>query len=94
MLTKDGSGFTLQTEYWYIGQFSRFIRPGAVRLGTSGWTTDFDVTAFEDPDGSRVAVALNRTDLTLPASITLDGQAGFNVSLAPHSIATLQTQTG
>lgn len=93
MLTKDGSGFTLQTEYWYIGQFSRFIRPGAVRLGTSGWTTDFAVTAFENPDGSRVAVALNRTDLTLPASITLDGQAGFNFLLAPHSIVTLQTQT-
>lgn len=93
MLTEDGSGFDLQTEYWYIGQFSRFIRPGAVRLGTSGWTTALEVTAFENTDGSRVAVALNRIDSTLPASITLDGQTGYSFSLAPHSIVTLQTQT-
>lgn len=92
MLTEDGSSFGLQTEYWYIGQFSRFIRPGAVRLGMSGWTTGLEVTAFENPDSGRVAVALNLTDLALPASITLDGQTGFSFSLAPHSVATLQTQ--
>ena len=40
-------------EYWHIGQFSRSVRPGAVRLGTSGWTTDLGAAAFENPDGSR-----------------------------------------
>ena len=39
--------------YWHIGQFSRFVRPGAVRLGTLGWTTDLGAAAFENPDGSR-----------------------------------------
>ena len=91
MLTEDGSDFILQPEYYYIGQFSRFIRPGAVRLGVSGWTSDLEVTAFESPDGSHVVAALNRTEQALPVSVTLDGQEGFGFVLAPHSAATLQS---
>ena len=91
MLNEDGSDFVLQTEYYYIGQFSRFIRPGAVRLCVSGWTDDVEITAFENPDGSRVVVALNRTERALPVSVTLDGQDGFGFVLAPHSAATLQS---
>lgn len=92
MLTGDGSDFVLQTEYYYIGQFSRFIRPGAVRLSVSGWTTDLEITAFENLDGGCAAVALNRTGQMLPVSVTMDGQHGFCFALAPHSIATLMTE--
>ena len=91
MLNDDGSDFILQTEYYYIGQFSRFIRPGAVRLGASGWSTDAETAAFENPDGSRVVAMLNRTGTALPVSVTLDGQEGFGLVLEPHSIATLKT---
>ena len=90
MLTEDGADFVLQTEYYYIGQFSRFIRPGAVRLGVSSWNTDLEATAFENPDGSYVVVVLNRTDRALPMSVTPDRQEGYSFELAPHSIATLQ----
>ncbi len=92
MLTDDGSDFVLQTEYYYIGQFSRFIRPGAVRLGSSSWTNDLEVTAFENSDGCRVIVALNRTERALPVSVTLGGPECFNFVIAPHNIATLQNQ--
>ena len=89
MLNRDCSDFVLQTEYYYIGQFSRFIRPGAVRLGVSAWSRDLEVTAFENPDGSRVAVALNRTDGSLPVSATQNGEVGFTFQMEPHTIATL-----
>lgn len=88
MLTQDGKDFTLMDEYWYIGQFSRFIRPGAVRLGVSAWTAGVEVTAFENSDGGRAAVLLNRTDRNLPASLTQDGAEGYTVLLPAHSIAT------
>lgn len=88
MLTEDGRDFSLMDEYWYIGQFSRFIRPGAVRLGASAWTAGVEVTAFENPDGGRVAVLLNRTDRELPVSLTQDGAQGYPALLAAHSIAT------
>lgn len=91
MLTGDGSNFVLQTEYYYIGQFSRFIRPGAVRLGASSWTANLEAAAFENVEGSCVVVALNRTEQTMPVSVALNERVSFNFSIAPHSIATLQT---
>lgn len=90
MLTEDCSDFTLQSEYYYIGQFSRFIHPGAVRLGASAWTGRAEVTAFENSDGGRVAVILNRTEEELAVSLTEDAQSGWNFTAAPHSIATLR----
>lgn len=88
MLTEDGQDLVLMDEYWYIGQFSRSIRPGAVRLGASAWTAGVEVTAFENSDGGRAAVLLNRTDRDLPASLTQDGAEGYTVLLPAHSIAT------
>lgn len=90
MLTEDGADFSIQSEYYYIGQFSRFIRPGAVRLGASSYSTDVEVTAFENVDGSRVVVALNRTGRDLPVSITQNGQDGYAFLLPAHTIGTLQ----
>lgn len=89
MLTADGTDFVTLGEYWYIGQFSRFIRPGAVAVGHSAYTAGLEVTAFQNSDGRRVAVLLNRTGAPLPASVTEDGETGFTFTLAPHSIATL-----
>ncbi|MBD5150573.1 MAG: glucosylceramidase [Oscillibacter sp.] len=89
MLTEDGAGFTVQSEYYYIGQFSRFIRPGAVRLGCSAWTGSVEVTAFENRDGGRTAVVLNRTEKENAVSITEDAREAWNFVIAPHSIATL-----
>lgn len=90
MLTEGGSDFTLQSEYYYIGQFSRFIHPGAVRLGASAWTGRAEVTAFENRDGSRAAVILNQTETETAVSVTEDAQSGWNFIMAPHSIATLR----
>lgn len=92
MLTEDCSDFERNSEYYYIGQFSRFIRPGAVRLGASSWSGEAEITAFENTDGSRVAVMLNRTEKEQPVSVTEDGCEGYSFSLAPHSIATLSWQ--
>ena len=47
--------------YYYIGHFSRYIDPGAVRIGFSRFTEDVDVTAFQNPDTRRVVVMLNKT---------------------------------
>ncbi|MDE7219482.1 MAG: hypothetical protein K2O45_07665 [Oscillospiraceae bacterium] len=90
MTTEDNAGFTVQSEYYYIGQFSRFIRPGAVRLGSSVWSGSLEVTAFENRDGSRAAVILNRTEKEAAVSVTEDAQSGWNFVVAPHSIVTLR----
>ena len=43
----------------YIGHFSRFILPGAVRLGVSRFSESLEITAARNPDGSIAAVLLN-----------------------------------
>lgn len=90
MLSEDGLDFQIMSEYYYIGQFSRFLQPGAICLGCSVYSSNVEATAFENPDGTRVAVLLNRTDKIQPVSLTDNGESGFRFDLEPHSIATLQ----
>lgn len=90
MLNADGSGFEIMSEYYYIGHFSRCIRPGAVCLGSSVYSSGVEATVFENPDGSRAAVLLNRTDAVQEVSVTENAEDGFCFSLEPHTIATLQ----
>lgn len=92
MLNDDGSDFILMSEYYYIGQFSRYIQPGAVRIGASAWCSDIETTAFENPDGTRTVVLFNRTGSDLPVSVTFDGNSGCSLTLSAHSICTVFQQ--
>ena len=74
--------------YYYIGHFSKFIRPGAKRISSSGSRSPLATTAFLNTDGSMVVVVMNQTNGEMPYSIWIDGQAVQSKSL-PHSIATL-----
>lgn len=88
MLDETGRGFVVNGEYYYIGQLSRHIRPGAVCIGCSSYTAAAECCAFENPDGGRVLVLLNRTEADLPVSVTADGETGVSFTLAAHTIAT------
>ncbi|MDR1804130.1 MAG: glucosylceramidase [Treponema sp.] len=49
----------IEPTYYAIAHFSRFVRRGAVRIGTSCFSDSIDVTAFKNPGGELVAVVLN-----------------------------------
>ncbi|WEK55057.1 MAG: glycoside hydrolase family 30 protein [Candidatus Cohnella colombiensis] len=53
---------TYQSSYYYIGHFSKYIRPGAVRVGCSKYTDKLETTAFKNIDGTLAVVVLNRSD--------------------------------
>ncbi|WP_315820375.1 glycoside hydrolase family 30 protein [Paraflavitalea speifideaquila] len=74
--------------YYYIGHFSKFIRPGAKRIGASSSRAQLQTTAFRNTDGSIVVVVMNTTDQNLPYHLWLNGNAAATESL-PHSISTL-----
>lgn len=88
MGSEDGKTFEKRLSYFYIGHFSRYIRPGARRLAVSRYTGAVEVCAFENPDGTHAAVLLNRTPQDVPLSLSAGGGA-WGISLAVHSIATL-----
>ncbi len=74
--------------FYYIGHFSKFIRPGARRIAVASNRAALQTTAFVNKDGSIVVIVMNDTDKAWPYHLMLKGQAAVTESL-PHSIATL-----
>jgi len=74
--------------YYYIGQFSKFIKAGAKRISCSSNRDKLQCTAFINPDGKMVVVVLNTTDEKLPFKLCISGKAAPVISLA-HSIMTV-----
>jgi glucosylceramidase len=48
--------------YYTLAHFSRFIRPGAVRIGFENSDKELMVTAVQNPDGNLAIVVFNPTD--------------------------------
>ena len=76
------------SSYYYIGHFSRFIRPGAKRVACTSNDDDIEAAAFLNPDGRLSVVALNRTDRAIPFQLWVAGQAA-SVESPAHSIVTM-----
>ncbi|MCB0569506.1 MAG: glycoside hydrolase family 30 protein [Phaeodactylibacter sp.] len=85
--TRTGELYYMSS-YYYIGHFSRFIRPGARRIISSSNRDRLQTTAFKNPDGTVAVVVLNLGDDAVSFQFWLDGQAAPATSL-PHSIMTL-----
>ena len=85
--TNEGSVHYMNS-YYYIGQFSKFIRPGARRIVASSNRAQLLTTAFLNTDGKIAVVVMNPTREKISYRLWLGGQAAETVSL-PHSISTL-----
>ncbi len=87
MVDTQSGELMVKLSYDYIGHFSKYIVPGAKRIGMSKYTSDLEVTAFKNLDGSVVLVALNRTGKKLPVTIRIKGEL-IEFELPESSIAT------
>lgn len=85
---KDAEGkLHYMASYYYIGHFSKFVRPGARRVACASTTAGLRATAFEK-DGDVIAVLMNDTDKAMSASVWQHEKAA-PVELPSHSIATV-----
>ncbi len=82
---------TYMNSYYYIGHFSKFVKPGAKRIISSSNRDKLQTTAFVSPEGKLVVVVLNLSDEELPYQLWIAGNAAKTKSL-PHSITTLVVQ--
>lgn len=85
--TKTGQ-LIFTNAYYYIGHFSKFIKPGAKRIISSATRSQLLTTAFKNEDGSVVVVVMNQSSIKTPYSLWINGKA-VEVTALPHSIATL-----
>jgi glucosylceramidase len=75
-------------EYYAFAHFSRFVLPGAVRVGSSETDKGIDNVAFRNAaDGSIVLVMVNSHAEARRVSVKQD-QASFQYTLPPQSVAT------
>ena len=74
--------------YFYIGHFSKFIRPGAKRVQSASSRSPLLTTSFKNADGSLVTVVMNQTDQKITYNYCIGGTAAV-IMILPHAIQTL-----
>ncbi len=85
--TKTGE-LTYLNSFYYIGHFSKFIRPGAKRIISSASRGQILTTAFQNTNGSIVVVVMNPSNDNIPYHMSI-GSKAVEVTSLPHSIQTL-----
>jgi glucosylceramidase len=73
--------------YYYLAHFSRFVRPGAVRIGSSGELPKASFVAFRGRQGERVLEVVNSNQAPVDFVIEESGKLA-PAHLPPHSIGT------
>lgn len=60
--------------FYYIAHFSRFVKPGAHRIASSR-VDGLDSVAFQNPDGSLVAIVMNKAAAPAQFALSAAGEA-------------------
>lgn len=74
--------------YYYIGHFSKFIKPEAKRIGSAASRSQLLTTSFANPDGSVVTVVMNDTEKPVTYFLNVDNQK-TEITIPAHAIQSL-----
>ncbi|MDI1364109.1 MAG: glycoside hydrolase family 30 beta sandwich domain-containing protein, partial [bacterium] len=74
-------------EYYAFGHASRFVKPGAVRIGSPAMVNDLRTVAFLNRDGGRVLIVFNGGASSTLFAIA-EGKRVFKASMPPHAAGT------
>jgi len=97
LVNRSGDTYSVNKRLYTIGNFSRFVRPGYVRIGaTANPATDVYVSAYREnsTDGKLVIVAINKNSSSHALTVSLDGATATSVTpYVTSSTQDLQVQT-
>ncbi|KAI0379260.1 glycoside hydrolase family 30 protein [Hypomontagnella monticulosa] len=82
----DGNNVSPSKRLWAFGQWSRFVRPGAVRVGTSGAPSGVRTSAFQNVDGSVAVQFINTGGSAANVQVKVSGGSGFASTTATAHI--------
>jgi len=74
--------------YYYIGHFSKFIKPNAKRISTTCTRSTLESTSFQNLDGKITTVVMNKTDSKINYKLIVNNRE-VSLSIASHAIQTL-----
>lgn len=87
MVNRQKDELIYNVSYYYIGHFSKFIKPGAKRIALQHSAGDqVHATAFKNETGEIVVVVQNEGWIA-ELALVIDGK-GVNITLPDHSITT------
>lgn len=72
--------------FYYLGHFAKFVRPGSVRVATTGTAKDVRVLTFRRPDGKLVAQVMNSSFEPRTSSLGWNGRT-LTLDLPARSIS-------
>jgi glucosylceramidase len=75
-------------EYYAFAHFSRFVLPGAVRVGSSETDTKLNNVAFRNPSDKSVVLVVINSHLKARTVSVIQGSIGFQYAMPPQSVAT------
>lgn len=84
----DDGQLVFTPSYAYMGHFTRYIKPGARRVGATTSRSTLDTVAFRNPDGKLAVVVMNRTDGPQRYRLQVDG-AEVAVDIPARAIQTV-----
>jgi glucosylceramidase len=87
IINKTTHEITYTGTYYYLAHFSKFVRPGAVRLQTTGTAKGIRVMAFQTPEGGYVTQLLNSLNQDEEVNLVSKGRT-LHVTLPARSITT------
>ncbi|MBK7562167.1 MAG: glycoside hydrolase family 30 protein [Chitinophagaceae bacterium] len=85
--TKSGE-IIYTPSYYYIGHFSKFIRPGAKKISSAASRSQLLTTAFINTDGNIAVIVMNQSDKKITYNLCIGTHAAV-VNILPHAIQTL-----
>ncbi|WP_372757128.1 glycoside hydrolase family 30 beta sandwich domain-containing protein [Mariniflexile sp.] len=74
--------------YYYIGHFSKFINPKAVRVSTTTSRSTLESTSFKNTDGTTVTVVMNKTDSKIVYNLIV-GDSKILLEIEPHAMQSI-----
>jgi glucosylceramidase len=88
IVNKTTHEVTYTGTYWYLAHFSKFVKPGAVRVATSGGIKGVRAMAFAASDGRFVVEFLNSLRESAKVNLDFDGKT-VGLDLAARSMTTV-----
>ena len=88
MINENKDGYIKTPSFYYIAQFSKYIKPGARRINLSIFSDELQATAFKNIDDTIAIVLLNKNTYNIEYNFKYKTHV-FHDNLDSHAIVTL-----
>jgi glucosylceramidase len=84
-----GGSVSYNAEYYVLGQASKFVKPGAVRIDSNTFGAgNVEDVAFRNPDGSTALIVLNADGAAARTFSVSEHGRSFSYTLPAKAVAT------